>query len=68
MKGPGEKRMQREHCNKNPIYVFLFWELRVLIFNFHIHVNVSDLYTYSQDRSTYFPAAEQAGRSWKYCV
>ncbi len=32
------------HCNKNPIYVFLFWELRRLSPNFHIHVCVSDLY------------------------
>jgi hypothetical protein len=32
------------HCNENPIYVFLFWELRGLILNFHIHVSVSDLY------------------------
>jgi hypothetical protein len=32
------------HCNKNPIYVFLSWELRGLSPNFHIHVSVSDLY------------------------
>jgi hypothetical protein len=32
------------HCNENPIYVFLFWKLRSLILNFHIHVSVSDLY------------------------
>ncbi len=32
------------HCNENPIYVFLFWELRCLSPNFHIHVSVSDLY------------------------
>ncbi len=29
------------HCNENPIYVFLFWELRGLRPNFHIHVSVS---------------------------
>jgi hypothetical protein len=29
---------------ENPIYVFLFWELRSLSPNFHIHVSVSDLY------------------------
>jgi hypothetical protein len=34
----------RIHCNKIPIYVFLFWELRSLSPNFHIHVSVSDLY------------------------
>jgi hypothetical protein len=32
------------HCNENPSYVFLFWELRALSPNFHIHVSVSDLY------------------------
>jgi hypothetical protein len=35
------------HCNKNPIYVFLFWELRGLSPNLHIHVSVSDLYIQS---------------------
>jgi hypothetical protein len=32
------------HCNGNPIYVFLFCELRGLSSNFHIHLSVSDLY------------------------
>jgi hypothetical protein len=32
------------HCHKNPIYVFLFWELRRLSPNFNIHVSVSNLY------------------------
>ncbi len=32
------------HCNENPIYVFIFWELRGLSPSFHIHVSVSDLY------------------------
>jgi hypothetical protein len=32
------------HCNENPTYVFLFWELRRLSPNFHTHVSVSDLY------------------------
>ncbi len=32
------------HCKENPICVFLFWELRGLSPNFHIHVSVSDLY------------------------
>jgi hypothetical protein len=45
------------HCNKNPIYVFLFLELRGLSPNFHIQVFVSDLY-FPQDRFTHFPAAE----------
>ncbi len=32
------------HCNENPIYVFISWELRGLSPNFQIHVSVSDLY------------------------
>ncbi len=32
------------HCQEIPIYVFLFWELRGLSPNFHIHVSVSDLF------------------------
>jgi hypothetical protein len=32
------------HCKENPIYIFLFWKLRGLSPNFHIHVSVSDLY------------------------
>jgi hypothetical protein len=32
------------HCNENPIHVILFWELRGLSPNLHIHVSVSDLY------------------------
>jgi hypothetical protein len=31
------------HCQENPIYVFLFWELRDLSPNFYIYVSVSDL-------------------------
>ncbi len=32
------------HCNGNSVYIFLFWELRGLSSNFHIHMSVSDLY------------------------
>jgi hypothetical protein len=32
------------NCKENPIYVFLFWELRSLSSYFHNHVSVSDLY------------------------
>ncbi len=32
------------HCNGNSVYIFLFWELRGLSPNFHIHGSVSDLY------------------------
>jgi hypothetical protein len=41
------KRVERgelQHCNENPIYVFLFWELRGLSPNFHVHVSVRDLF------------------------
>jgi hypothetical protein len=36
------ERAMMMHCNGNPIYLFLFWELRGLILNFHIHLSVSD--------------------------
>jgi hypothetical protein len=36
-------RNRSMHCNENPIYLFLFWELRGLSPNFHIYVSVSDL-------------------------
>ncbi len=44
---------RQSHCNEIPIYVLLSWELRGLSPNFHIQVSASDLYIYSQDRSTY---------------
>ncbi len=52
------------HGNENPIYVFLFWELRSRSPNFHIHVSVNDLYIPRMD--PHFPAAEYADRSWEY--
>jgi hypothetical protein len=39
----GWRQVGRLYCNENPICVFLFWELRGLSPNFHIHVSVSDL-------------------------
>ncbi len=42
------------HCNENLIYIFLEKELRALSPNVYIHVSVSDLYVYSEDRSTIF--------------
>ncbi len=45
------------HCNENPIYVFLFWELCGLSPNFYIHVYVSDLYIFPGSVHI-FPAAE----------
>jgi hypothetical protein len=32
------------HCNGNSVYIYLFWALRGLSPNFHIHVSMSDLY------------------------
>jgi hypothetical protein len=45
--GDDDKTRRRNwglHCNGNSVYMFLFWELRGLSPNFHIHVSVSDLY------------------------
>jgi hypothetical protein len=39
-----ERFLATLHCNGNSVYIFLFWELRCLSPNFHIHVSVSDLY------------------------
>jgi hypothetical protein len=41
--GLSDLRIQVPHCNENPIYVSLFWELRGLSSNFHIHKSVSYL-------------------------
>jgi hypothetical protein len=70
------------YCSENPIYVLPGKELRGLSPNFHIHVSVSDLYIPrigphiflqqnrqtdgSQDRSTYFHAAELTDQCWEY--
>jgi len=32
------------HCNGISVYIFLFWEMRGLSPNFHIHVSMSNLY------------------------
>jgi hypothetical protein len=41
----GWSRLERHvHCNENPIYVFLLWELHGLSPNFHIPVSVSNLF------------------------
>jgi hypothetical protein len=45
------------------LHVFLFLELRGLSPSFHIHVSPRERIIYSQDRSTYFPAADW---SWEY--
>ncbi len=58
MPPPSTAHHRNPHCNKNPIYVFPEKELRGLGPNVHINVSVGDLYIYSQDRSTYCPAAE----------
>jgi hypothetical protein len=51
----GEKQV---HYNENPMYVFLFWELRGRSPNFHIHVSVSDLHIPRIGPPTYFPLQE----------
>jgi hypothetical protein len=52
------------HCNENPIYVFLFWELLCLSSNVHIHVSVSD--DIFPGSVHILPAAEYADLSWEY--
>ncbi len=52
------------HCKENPIHVFLFWKLRDLIPNFHIHVSVSDLYI--PRIGPHISLQQKADRSWKY--
>jgi hypothetical protein len=44
-------------ARKIPFIYSFYWELRGLSLNFHIHMSVR--FIYSQDRSAYFPAAEQ---------
>ncbi len=56
----------RLHWKENPIYVFLFWELCSLSPN--SYSCICERVIYYQDWSTYFPAAEQADRSWKYII
>ncbi len=51
---------------RNFDYVFPEKEQRALSPNFHIDMSVIDLYIYSHDRCTYFPAAEQADQSCEY--
>ncbi len=58
---------RRLPCNEKPIYVFPEnKKLRGLSIYFLFHVSVIDLHIYFHNRSTYFPAAEQADRSWEY--
>jgi hypothetical protein len=54
------------HCSENPIYVFLFWELRGFNPNFHIHVSVSDLYIPRIGPHTVFPCSRIGRLTWKY--
>ncbi len=51
------------HCNENSIYVFPEKELRSLPHSQFPHLCVCEGFIYSQDQSTYFPAAEKADRS-----
>ncbi len=56
------------HCNGDSAYIFLFWELRGLSPNFHIHVSVSDLYCIFPGSVHIFPPAEKADPLWKYII
>ncbi len=53
------------HYNENPISVFPEKELRGLSPKFQV-LCACERFIYSQDRSTYFPAAENADLSWEY--
>jgi hypothetical protein len=53
------------HYKGNPIYVFLFWKLRGLSPNFHIHVSVIDLYIPRTGPHISLQQNRQI-RSWKY--
>ncbi len=48
--GLSDLRIQVPNCNENLNYVFLFWELRSLSPNFHIHMSASYLYIPTTDR------------------
>jgi hypothetical protein len=54
------------HCKGNSVYIFLFWELRGLGPNFHIHVSVSDLYI--PRIGPHISSAEKADPSWEYII
>jgi hypothetical protein len=54
--------LARIHCNEIPMHVFLFWELRGLSPNFHIHASVSDLYIPRIGPYIFL----QKNRWWKY--
>ncbi len=53
----GSSGHARLHCNENPIYEFPEKELRGLSPSFLIQ-GLRERFIYSQDRSTYFPAAD----------
>ncbi len=64
---PGIRKLRSTpHCNGNSVYIFLFWEMRGLSPNFHIHVSVSDLYILGSVHI--FPPAEKADPSWEYII
>jgi hypothetical protein len=52
------------HCNKNPFYVFLFWELRGLSPNFYM--SVSDLYIPTINLHVLLQENMYVDRSWEY--
>ncbi len=54
------------HCNENPLYVFLFWKLRGLCPNFHIHVSVSDSYIPRIGPHIFVQQNRQTMIAWEY--
>jgi hypothetical protein len=59
--GPATSTLQ-----ENTIYAFLYWELRGLSPNFHIHVSVSDLYISRIGPHISLQQKKKADQSWKY--
>jgi hypothetical protein len=51
------------HCNEIPFMNFFFG---ICAASVPTHIHVCERFINSQDQSTYFPAAEEADRSWEY--
>jgi hypothetical protein len=55
------------HCNENPIYrMHSFFGNCAASLPISTFICVCERFIYSQDRSTYFPAAEKADPSWEF--
>jgi hypothetical protein len=60
------KHSLQRHNTENSKHIYPAKEMLGLSPNFHILVSVSDLYTYSYDRSVYSVAGKYVDRSWEY--